>query len=673
VPGIDIVCFFVLDRDSQPILKRASYPASVRAPPSSLPRSPRHARSDRRSCEDAIEYGWNDGSLLLDLQTLFKDIVGPQVVQDAAKSGYRQTPCLEPFGTATTGLMPLLTLPSVQTSELTTDVEPLVARGAVQRILVHVKLPSRDRNLPIVPDPLVVLPDHCKVPANSDIELLCIPVAGWEVTETPPPFTAAQPSYEAIFKLEQRPPISPPKDLQSFNVRFTQDPGAPLAQAYQDLGSQIAERAHAESAQLMSPHEYGPDFVIGPAGFEASRRLAIGWARALRRWAPNEVDVIIAAPGETVEASRPNLRFHVSAGWARDLAGFLGEVPMIAIARSSLGQQAAGSTYSAAALQDLGAVHAEPGRNRIRVELPWGAWTDSIEVPQRGEASCMPPQSIGLPPLRNHAPLECRAGAILVNDRHGKVSINGTGLDPRFVSGEWIGYYFSELADTHALSQPAIVSVEQRGAPPTFDAYTVHFMLPATSLPSALLVDLEGYAPRVEPYSNTSLPEWDLIISCGRLDAITSERLTALCGECWPENESWFLQLGLAYAAYAAGSWNDLRLAIERLRLANIDVVDVDLLDLECRRHLHSDREPDFDLVLRIRERLRHRLFPTFRWGIPLARRLSRRRSAYRFLEQAMSFDSTLITWISTPNIIEDTPTPARQQHGTQETPAAFV
>jgi hypothetical protein len=626
--------------------------------------------SDAR--QDTIDYGWNDGSLLLDLKKLFDDIVSPYVVADAAKLGYVQTPGLEPFGAATTGPMPLLGLPSLSSVELTTDVEPLPARSAIQRIHLHVRLPSRDRNLPIIPHPLV-LPDQCWVPANCDVELICIPAANWEVRDTPAPFTATRPQHAAVFKLVQRPSSPPPKDLELFNVRFSHGglglPGPP----YNDLASQVrlsnqTDAGTTETAGLMIDHEYGPDFRIGPQGYDVSRDLTVGWARALRRWAPPNVDVVVAPPGQTIETSYPNLRFDVTEGWARQLAGFLDEAALVTIGQSASSQQASVTTFSAAAIEDLRAVHVEPGRNRIRIDLPWGTWTDFVDVPFQGEASCKPPPNVGLPPLRNQAPRQCSAGTILVNGQPGTVTVGGVPIMPEFTANGWIGFDVHRIVEQSRIDGTTpVMSIEHLAGAPQFDAYAVQFRLPASELAYTLLVDLTGYPPRVEPYSNTGMIEWDLIVSCGRLDAISRERITSLCGDSWPKEESWLLQLGIAYAAYATGSWNDLRSAIQHLRSSGIDVIDVDLLDFECIIQLGPDHKPDRALASRLIQRLGAGALSIFRWGMPLARRASTHNRYLSLIERAMPKASTFVTWIAAARTMDRTPTPTTSRHGTEE------
>ena len=188
----------------------------------------------------------------------------------------------------------------------------------------------------------------------------------------------------------------------------------------------------------MVRHEYGPDFHVGPQGYDVSQDLAVGWARALRRWAPPNVDVVVAPPGKTVETSYPNLQFDVSEGWARGFAGFLDETMSVTIGQTASGQQV--STYSATAIEDLRAVHAEPGRNRVRIDLPWGTWTDFVDVPFHGEASCKPPSNVGLPPLRNLTPSEFPEGAMLINGQPRSVSVGGSPVTPQFEKDGFIGF-----------------------------------------------------------------------------------------------------------------------------------------------------------------------------------------------------------------------------------------
>ncbi|MDB5601705.1 MAG: hypothetical protein JWN71_3749 [Xanthobacteraceae bacterium] len=598
---------------------------------------------DRR--QNCIIYDWRDGSRRLNLTALFTDIVKLKIEAAVAAAGARQTPGIKPYGAAESRFLPFLELAPEPTVQVTIDVRPDEARPAVERINLHLTLPSRDRDLPVIPHPLS-LPDVCHVPKNARVTLYCIPTPEWEVEEAPPDFSADAASHAAIFKLRRHSSPPSPNDLivlSKFNVKI----GPPLTsetylqrEDYDDFAQTIGPPAG------MKHNEDGPDFDIVEGNYEAARTTAIDWARKIRT--TKNVDVVIAPPRRTKEQSRPNLQLKFEPGWARGVAGFLREAPLIAIGRpgttdrGSLWNQP--GDYSAAALEDLQAVHVEPGINRVRIDLPWGSWTEFVDVPAAGRAVITMPESVGLPPLRNEFSGVLKPSAIYVKGSIGGLSVADRHVEPSWSDGPWTMF---ETLSAEAAFSPTIVTIAPGAGEAVVDAYQINFLLPPTrSLPLSLLVDLAGPSPRVEPCDFSPRPEWDLIISTGRLDAISPQRLHTLCDAEWPAGESWFLQLGLAYAACAAGAWSDLWDAVRHLRDEGVAVVDVDLLDHACQLHLLKDH--DRDLERRAVDRLNSGEIPALRWGFPLARQLTGDEDGLLGkIEATLSDASVFSVWVS--------------------------
>ena len=135
------------------------------------------------------------------------------------------------------------------------------------------------------------------------------------------------------------------------------------------------------------------------------------WARAIRKAINPEgdvnLDLVLAPPGRTVFESIPNLLFEFE-GTPADVGGFLLDEQLVAIDRADLPDRASvlpdrSGEWSLRELAELRSIRLEPGRYRIRLELPWARWTTAITVPSSGKALCKIPAQVGLPPLRNRA------------------------------------------------------------------------------------------------------------------------------------------------------------------------------------------------------------------------------------------------------------------------------
>jgi hypothetical protein len=151
----------------------------------------------------------------------------------------------------------------------------------------------------------------------------------------------------------------------------------------------------------------------------------------------------------------------------------------------------------------------EPGPQRITIDLPWGRWSRLIYPEDSGSpVYCELPARIGREPLRNI----------------------------------WL---------RSAIDQD----------PPAVAAQTARRM--AAGLPTVISMlgqSVDG-DDRIEPFSRTTLPEWDLLFSAGRLDAVSEARIRELASDA-PDDlagaERALLMLGLGYAALNQGSFEAL-------------------------------------------------------------------------------------------------------------------
>jgi hypothetical protein len=129
-----------------------------------------------------------------------------------------------------------------------------------------------------------------------------------------------------------------------------------------------------------------------------------------------------------------------------------------------------------------------------------------------------------------------------------------------------------------------------------------------------LAVDWSRKGLRVEPLSPIPSPEWDLLLSTGRLDALTPGEAAQLTREKWFDA---VLGLAGAYAIYAQADWPDLRIVTDNLRRIATPGVDLDLLDIV--EHRRGNKPLTIDDTKRLKILAEGRPVPLLRWGVPLA------------------------------------------------------
>jgi hypothetical protein len=120
----------------------------------------------------------------------------------------------------------------------------------------------------------------------------------------------------------------------------------------------------------------------------------------------------------------------------------------------------------------------------------------------------------------------------------------------------------------------------------------------------------------VDPLSLTAQPLWDLLVTAGRLDALTSEEARVMSYGKW---EDPILGLAGAYALYATGS--DLVLTVlSNLRVLQMKHPDVTLLKAADAVHRLGAVGQRNDAVSSLAS---SSAVPVLRWGIPIARVLA--------------------------------------------------
>jgi hypothetical protein len=280
-------------------------------------------------------------------------------------------------------------------------------------------------------------------------------------------------------------------------------------------------------------------------------------------------------------------------------------------------------------------VDVSPGPQRVRLDLPWGGWTQLISAEPGAQAVVTLPERVGSPPLRVLLWPELAGGV-------GRVVVLGEqqpGIAIRTAAGAAPTPVMPQHSNPHAAwfgtmpTTPSAFSVIV-----TSDARSMEFPL----LGSRSLAVQPGPGFRVEPLSAVPAPEWDLLVAKGELDELSAQDAEFLTYAKW---EDALIGLAGAYALFARRAWKDLRTVTSNLR-GLFEVVDVDLLAIAAARG--DDREPlSEEAAATLRRRVGQ--IPVFRWGPRVARGL---------IEQVPQPGDALMRWWSLLDRIERTLAP---------------
>ena len=368
-------------------------------------------------------------------------------------------------------------------------------------------------------------------------------------------------------------------------------------------------------------HEHGPDFQVEPDSLAAGYEVATRWLREIQKATPAEVSVSLdvpEAPGE-----QANLRLVLPPGGAAALAGPLAgqpavwmgapaDAPVVPVWR---GGRSAGQVRSLAELAERGGrERVESGPVLVRLDLPWGSWSNLVRAPLAGEAVVELPAALGQPPLRVglHAELGRLETALL--------GIAGEAPEGRLRRG----LYAAETSPLVAL-EAGTGAWALRPAPGLLNGEIGIAELAAGGFNLALLggrtlaVDLSRGGLRVEPLSSLDSPAWDLLVALGRLDALSAQEALALSQGKW---EDWLLGLAGAYAFFARPADRPrsyLDMMLRHLGRFQHSAPDLDLLRIAWRAR---GKEPAEKELRRLRPWAEAGSIPLLRWGVPLALRL---------------------------------------------------
>jgi hypothetical protein len=363
----------------------------------------------------------------------------------------------------------------------------------------------------------------------------------------------------------------------------------------------------------MFDHESGPEFHIGSGAPLRAEDVVGDWWRALEDATPGDVSYRLEVIEMAPTAAEPEVRLELPPGGPDRLAGPLADQRVVHIG-------AAGAGRSGETLLSLREVEREPlikaqsGPLRIAVELPWGSWSHVVNLGERESASVALPSAVGLPPLRTV--LAGELGRVIDET----LVIGASGSRPT----GWVqtGLYGGSQRRLKAarrgsaawsLSVPALNEAAASAMPLVVLASGVLFPV---IWGRAFGVEATRSVLRAEPLSSVPTPQWDLLVTTGRLDSLGQEERDELAQGKW---EDPILGVAAAYAIHVAGDRRTLEIVLANTQglFDRAPICDLELLEIAASHpkagHLKA-RESD-----RLERLARQGAIPAFRWGVDVA------------------------------------------------------
>ncbi|WLB09516.1 caspase family protein [Bradyrhizobium elkanii] len=575
--------------------------------------------------QDAIQYDWTTGARTVDLGRLFTNIISVKISQAAASAQKFQTPFCKPHGRALIdGFSPIVELPPLPTAAVTVDVDPALAVGDVRSIRLQSQLIPRDCFMPTKGAPLRI-PVTLQFPLQDLINAGCTVAreSAWKAVNVPLQQRLGNPTADVIFQLRQPPPVAPKGTDGSDEINIVVGPGPGGGPMSAEIAKQLSPVGEIGGAKLPPNLTFrkdanGPSLTfnrIDDTSIRDAHEIAIDWLKILRRDSPGEGGRVIMSPFGQPKNAEPNVHFDFDKSSAALLGGFLKNDECVTL--ESFSDEMPSRKMSLQNLEDHPIELLAPGQYRITIDLPWGRWTRRLRVGVKADTVQLP-QEIGLEPLRN---------------RYRRDDVFG----PELVRPD-------EPDHTDATVTPIAVRSKDQ-----FELW----VLPALATPVAVL-ETEG-GIRAEPYSETSLREWDELLTVGRLNIADPAGLIKRLNGKIPDGtaeEFTLLAIAAAYAEYDRQNWSGLLAILDTIEESTLRFQDIGLLklaaEIEQNRIVGNEREHAIYIGF-------GRLFekpPVFRWGVALLTDLARQAGIERLPRWAVVIDpSSVITLIRWENL----------------------
>ncbi|WP_157862116.1 hypothetical protein, partial [Methylobacterium sp. Leaf361] len=551
--------------------------------------------------QSAVIYDWDTGAREIDLKEVFDLAVGPSYALRALAAGNRQTPFCQRFEMAErTGRSPIFDLPQDTYLRVVVKTNPLQAKQAVTELVLRSPEPTRQLLLPRIDKP-ISLPMRCLGPVGATVwtSFRADPASVWRKRRSPAPTELVGDSVEITLELERAVPAQPDTGpsmvalpgavqpssspfggitLDAFNIRASGPAGAPCSLpdlAYESVLSGPFAPSPPQAGVLVEEHTFGPDIrfdPLVPGAALAARGYALDWLRALRstHWG-EDLEIHLSPIGDDFDRPATNFRFVLPPGGVRPLGGYLTEVPTVSIER--VGSSDAARILSLNEIERHPTEYLEAGFYRVRVDLPWGDWVRIVDVGlSEGVTEFALPDRIGLEPLRNVAAF----GAVTERARLWGCAAKAAYSDV-VVKSE--GHRFAILG----------VGID-------------------------LLLRKEAGGVRIEPRSDTAVPEWDTAFSTGRASAIETPRIRELLSAGataafrTPEERDLML-LACAYAAFGRNEGGVALEALDGMRGVLREGPDARLLRFATGASIEESV---------LQDGADSSLVPLLRWGVPV-------------------------------------------------------
>jgi hypothetical protein len=445
-----------------------------------------------------IYHDWATGTRSVDLRRVIGDFVRDQVRDVTAAVHLEQRVDLQPAGAAQGESRHLMfRLPDVPTVHVKVSLNPAAAVPAVSNLRISARDLLFDTELRQGAAG-VALPTDLRLPRGTEGEAFCYlqVTSPWDETRLRQQFRTDADTTVG-FQVRPRAPAppttrdaiaGPAEREETFSVKTVRPDGSPVSgmqdnDGYTKVAAAFGTPVPQQGADLgegvtITLHEDGPEFRVPADKLHQGSILVHSWAKAMRAALPSDVVVSTQLRGDATPGDETRLVFKMRAGGAQALAGALAghrAVLIQPVSAEDVGPAwRSNSAISLSRLEASPVVDVSPGPQRVRLDLPWGGWTQLINAEPGAQAVVTLPERVGSPPLRVLLWPELAGGA-------GRVVILGE-HQPGLASRTAAGMAPTPVAPQHSNPHPAWFATMPT-TPPAFsvivttDARSVEFPL----------------------------------------------------------------------------------------------------------------------------------------------------------------------------------------------------
>ncbi|MCX5232000.1 caspase family protein [Streptomyces sp. NPDC006553] len=532
----------------------------------------------RNPSSQILHLDFDSGDVSIDLRKAVTDAVGPVVkeIAWAQRPRIRQEPGVQVYGAGTARNVWPLHLPPTPAARLSIAVKPASAVRDVEAILVQVEGPPYwSRVAPVPPSRTVQVPFENRLPHETSLSVKCRlkSTSTWR-KPAERRLRIDESDREVVFALRKaqagentrRSTWGAGDDGTAWVFVEGVDAGgrpdsSAIRNAVRSIGGNTPGSPPDSSSGIEVTRKDGGLFISGR--YDDRERLAQFASRVATTLALAAPEGVSATISDSPVSSGTAVRIVLPDGGPEPLVGSLVNTPVI-----SVGQL----TRTVRAIETDPLVGVQPGHVEVRVDLPWGSWSDVVEVFEGIEKDVHLPHTVGngLVPLRV---------GIRADVWEGLPGCSVLGFGPRPTKAMIHGNHHGSSASLQTLpgSDGWLLTAHPEDStwgtcvslPDTDVTFPLHPSLP-------LALDGGEGAAWVEPLSTIPVPEWDELVSLGRLGGHEPRSLLD-ADKGWAPDP--VLTLARAYACYAAGADTYTRRILGLLRRRGVDMCDIAVLE----------------------------------------------------------------------------------------------